>query len=95
MSVNLLMITLENIGYHSWQNVCQCSCQFKHDDHYRHRDVHDPAQGCRSAEKCVSPWSDAGHVWLTGREESGVRKAFMQSLYENTDHPAERSPNRH
>ena len=86
---------LGNGSYHRRENVGQGSCELEHDHHNRDGDVHDSAKSCSSTEKSIGSGCNTGNIGLTGSEEAGVRKGFMESFDEDSNHPSERRSDSH
>ena len=57
--------------------------------------MHDATKGGGCAKKGVGTRCNAGYIWFTSCEELGMRECFVQSLYQNSNHPSKGCANRH
>lgn len=57
--------------------------------------MHDTAKGCCRSEESVSAWGDAWYVGLASCEKLCMRKGFVESLNQDTNHSAKGGPNCH
>ena len=57
--------------------------------------MHNAAESRCSTKESVGPWGDAWYVRFASGEEFRMRKRFVKSLNQDTNHPPERGANCH
>ena len=85
----------QDLTDHRRKNVFQSAGQLEHDDHNRDREVHDAAESCPSSKESVGARRDTWYIRFTCPEKPRMWEALMQSLDQDSHHPAKGCTNGH